>query len=65
MLVRPARDIPFKQGLERLSRPRVGVDSIRDRVDGVSLEHVLGHFAVLLGNAIHVAAQVQRQDRHD
>ena len=63
-LVRPAGNILVEQPGHIFAGPGEGMNTVRNGVDMVAREHVLRHFPVLLGDAVHVLAQAERQERH-
>ena len=63
-LVRPPRYVPVEKRPKGRAGPRIGVNPVRDRMNGVSVEHVLGHLAVFLGDAIYVTTQVKGKHGH-
>src|SRR5260370_24241670 len=64
IVLAPRWNVAVKELLKRRRSPSAGVNTIGDGLDRYFRKHLARSLAVLLGHAIDVGAQAQRQLRH-
>src|SRR5206468_4442262 len=57
----PARNVAVEQLLKGGRSPGGGMDAVSDGINCVAGEHQLRHFSMLLGHAVDVVAEIERE----